>query len=112
MTHQKVLGTRDSPLNSLVLKAVYIRPFRKPIGAAERARTARYLEVACSIPGVSVVSFLHFFCFRARLARKCERSDPRVDFYSTPSRITILNGLNPRIQVARWYSGRSTDHQY
>ena len=81
-------------LNSLVVNAVYIRPFCKPIGAAERACTTRALEVACSIPDVSVTLFLHFFCFRARLARKCVRSDPRVDFYSTPSRITILNSLN------------------
>ena len=51
-------------------------------------------EVVCSGPPRAVTSFLHFFCFRARLARKRERNDPRVDFYSTPSRITILNSLN------------------
>ena len=34
------------------------------------------------------------FYFRAWLARKCERSDPRVDFYNAPSRITIVNSLN------------------
>ena len=34
------------------------------------------------------------FCFRAPLAGKCERSDPRVDFYSKPSRILIVYRLN------------------
>ena len=43
-------------------------------------------------------------------ARKCERSDPRVNFYSTPSRIRIVKSLNLDMQVADWYSGTSTDY--
>ena len=80
--------------NSFGVKTRYIGPFRELIGTADTARTPRALEVVNSIPDVSVTSFLHFFYFCARLARKCERSDPRVDFYSTPSCITFVNGLN------------------
>ena len=81
-------------INSFGVKAVYIQPFHKPICVADTPRTPRALDVVGSIPGVSVTLFLHFFCFRARLARKCERIDPRVDFYSTPSCITIVKSLN------------------
>ena len=81
-------------LNTFVVRALYIGPIRKPIGTADTPRMPRALEVVGSIPGVSVTSFLHFVCFRARLARKCERGDPRVDLYSTPSFITIVNSLN------------------
>ena len=70
----------------------------------------RTCKGVCSIPDVVVAIF---FCFRARLARKCKRSDPCVDFYSTPSRITIVYRLNSLIsQVAHWYSGINTDRQY
>ena len=62
-----------------------MRPICKAaIGTAE-THTPRALEVARSSPGVSVTSFLQ---------RKCERSDPCVDFYSTLSRITIVNCLD------------------
>ena len=81
-------------LNSFVVKAVNIQPLAQRKIGAPAARAARALEVAGSNPGVSVTSFLNFYCFRARFARKCERSDPRVDFYSTPSRITIVKSLN------------------
>ena len=83
-----------SVINSFGVKAVYIRLFRTPIRLAEQRAPPRALEVACSSPGVSVILILHFFCFRARLARKCERSDPRVDLYNTPSYITMVNSLN------------------
>ena len=81
-------------VNSFVVKAVNIQPLAQRKIGAPAARAARTLEVADSNPGVSVTSFFHFFCFRARLARKCERSDHRVDFYSTPSCIMILKSLN------------------
>ena len=35
-----------------------------------------------------------FFFFRAGYARKCEHSDPCVDFYITPSCIAIVYCLN------------------
>ena len=63
------------------------------IGTAD-TRTPRALEVVCSIPGVSVTSFLRFVLLSRSLARKIARSNPRVDFYSTPSGITIVNSLN------------------
>ena len=79
--------------------ALYIGPIRKPIGTADTPRMPRALEVVGSIPGVSVTSFLHFFYFRAWLVcKKCERIDPRVDFYSAPSRITIIKSLNRLIR--------------
>ena len=60
-------------LNVFGVKAVYIQPFHKPIGAAGMPRRPRALKV---------------------VARKYERIDPRVDYYSTPSRIAIVNCLN------------------
>ena len=81
-------------LNSFVVKAINIQPLAQRKIGAPAARAARALEVAGSNPGVSVTSFLNFYCFRARFARKCERSDPRVYFYSTPSCVTTVNSLN------------------
>ena len=81
--------------NSFGVKSVYVRIIRKPIGLAEQRARCAHLEVACTSPGVSVTSFFfELFCFRARLGRKYERSDPRVDFYSTPSCIMFVKGLN------------------
>ena len=55
--------------NSFVVNDVYLQQkHQAAIGAAD-TRTPRALEVGSSVPGMSVTLFLHFFCFRARLAR-------------------------------------------
>ena len=59
------------------------------IGTAE-TRASRACQGVCLVPDVAVA----LFCFCAWLGRKCERSDPRVDFYSAPSHITIVYRLN------------------
>ena len=89
-------GARAVPFYNIAIysfgvNAVYISTAISyaPIGTVE-TRTPRACEGVCSIPVVSVAHF----CFRARLARKRERSDPRVDFYNTPFHITIVNSLN------------------
>ena len=89
-----LVSANDFFINSFVVKAVNIQPLAQRKIGPPAARAARALEVAGTNPGVSVTSFLNFYCFRAWFARKFERSDPRVDFYSTPSCITFVKSLN------------------
>ena len=70
---------------------MYMDNCQAVIGTAD-TRTPRACEGACSISDMSV-KYIDF-CFRAGLARTCKRSNPRVDFYSTHSRIAIVNCLN------------------
>ena len=81
-------------INSFFVKSVYLRTVSISSDGTAETRTLRACEGVYLIPVESVA----LFCFRARLARKCERSDRRVNFYSTPSRITILYRLNLRFR--------------
>ena len=68
--------TRDD-INSFTVNAVYIRHDSYKFQLVQRRRTRRaHAGKYVHSPTWS----LHFFCFRARLVRKCERSDPRLDF--------------------------------
>ena len=94
--------------NSFVVKAVYLQPISiSSDWYSEDAHTAR---MRGSMFNPRCVCYI-IFGFCARLARKCERSDPCVDFYSTPSRTyydcKLFEFLIPK--VARWYSSTSTD---
>ena len=59
-------------------------------GHAQAAR----MQSSMSRPPTCRCIVFALFCFRARLARKYECSNPRVDFYIMPSRITFVNCLN------------------
>ena len=66
-------------VNSFGVNSVYLRTVPISSDGTAEMRTARACEgVHMFVRAMS--SPLDFFCFRARLARKCERSDPRVDF--------------------------------